>query len=166
MIKAAVKGLLRETFNGVAADAACWYIDAGPGGSMIDAIGDLSAEAASTPPREGGKTIAGHVAHAAYHLEVLSAFLLGEKQQINWKESWNVTTVNESQWKKLRTDLYTAYVRFERVVERIHWKDVTLGAAIGAVAHAAYHFGAIRQMALIVKAGGAASPAMQHEITE
>lgn len=155
MIRGALKTLLREAFNGVAPDAACWYIDAGPGGSLMDTLSTLSADDASRPPADGRKAIAAHVAHVSFHIEVLCAFLMGERQEINWEESWNVTAVTDEQWDKLRHDLYAAYVRFERVIERVHYKELTLGAGIGAIAHIAYHFGAIRQIAIVF---GAATP--------
>jgi hypothetical protein len=41
------------------------------------------------------------------------------------------------------------------------WKELTLAAVAGALAHAAYHLGAVRQIALAVRGQDARAPAVE-----
>jgi hypothetical protein len=60
--------------------------------------------------------------------------------------SWTVYTVDETGWAKLRQELRHAYEALNIAVEtERNWGEDALGGALGAIAHAAYHLGAIRQ---------------------
>lgn len=151
MIRGALKTLLRETFDGVPAGGAAWYTDAGPGGSLSDLLNSISHHQASTAPIPGRKTIAAHVEHLRFHMDVLTSFIAGERQSVDWKQSWKLTTVDETAWDDLKRELYMAQARLERMIERTHWKQLSLAAGIGAITHIAHHFGAIRQLALLTR---------------
>ena len=57
-----------------------------------------------------------------------------------------MTAVDGAQWKDLQGQLRREYGALLVTLEmRAGWDEDTLGDAIGAIAHTAYHLGAIRQ---------------------
>ena len=137
--------LLREAFEGPPGPWT-YFSDAGPGTGLFGTIGGLSAADAS---REGGPrrtTIAGHVHHVCASLALTTRELRGEETSRDRSQSWNVLTVDDGAWSALRAELRREYERaLVAVGTRTAWDEEALGVAIGAVAHAAYHLGAIRQ---------------------
>jgi hypothetical protein len=81
------------------------------------------------------------------------ASLAGSTEQITKKRAsrdrtgtWTVTQVTEQEWKALHAALRAQYdISLQTIQSRMDWDEDGLGAAAGAVAHAAYHLGAIRQ---------------------
>ena len=74
--------------------------------------------------------------------------------KINWREIWEtVQEVSSNDWKASIENLEKSY---RCVLETIKNYDLwthedSFGAALGILAHTAYHLGAIRQMASIIK---------------
>ena len=101
-----------------------------------------------------GTSIAGQARHAAFHMEVIVRWERdGDRGPFDWKGSFLPSQVTPDEWGALRTRVQAAY---EGVVTFAQSRraapvdgDVTGGLA-GAVAHVAYHLGAIRQMVKIV----------------
>ena len=57
-----------------------------------------------------------------------------------------MTTVDDAGWAELQVQLRREYDSlFVAVESHAVWDEDALGVAIGAIAHAAYHLGAIRQ---------------------
>jgi len=137
--------LLRETFQGPSGPST-YYIDNDPSAGFLATLGGLSAAQASKPSGKGGASIAGHAHHAAFHLETTAAWLRGDRAPRDWNRSWSVTSVDEPAWAALRETLRD---RFEELVRAIETEapadDEAAVTAFAAVAHAAYHLGAIRQ---------------------
>jgi len=72
--------------------------------------------------------------------------LRGESASRDRRQSWTVHVVDEAAWAALRTGLRRAYESLLVAVEtHPAWDEDALGVAIGAIAHTAYHLGAIRQ---------------------
>ena len=72
--------------------------------------------------------------------------LQGEQTSRDRGRSWTVTTVDEAGWADLRTRLRRDYDSLRVAVEtHAVWDEDALGVALGAIAHTAYHLGAIRQ---------------------
>ena len=140
--------LFGELIDGPSTDAA-YMLNAGDPG-LLRSLDRLSAAAASTPPAPGAATIAAHVDHLCFGLELMGRWSEGEADPwtgADWAASWRRTTVTDQEWTALRARL--------RQVTR-HWQaaltppremsDVELNGVIGSVAHLAYHLGAIRQI--------------------
>lgn len=141
----AVESLLHESYEGVPADKPTWYADSGPGGSLLGLLATIPAvDAARAAP--GRRSIAQHARHVRFHLEVTLKFLAGDKSSNNWDESWAVDARDDGAWKREVEALRSAYTAVRQKFASVEWTDLTLGSAIGSVAHAAYHLGAIRQM--------------------
>ena len=137
--------LLRETFEGPAGPAT-YFIDNDPKGGFFGALDGLTAAEASRPTRPGGPTIAGHVFHAGFHLDMSSAWLDGDRADRNWAKSWELTSVDDAAWAALRRQLRGQYEAFQRAVaSEPDGGGESFPTILGAIAHAAYHLGAVKQ---------------------
>jgi hypothetical protein len=123
-----------------------YFTDAAPGTGIFATIGGLSAAQASQPGGPGHSTVAGHIHHVSASLALSTLGLRGQATSRDRGRSWTVTTVDEAGWADLRARLRREYDSLYVAVE-MHavWDEDALGVAIGAIAHAAYHLGAIRQ---------------------
>jgi hypothetical protein len=137
--------LLRETFEGPAGPST-YFIDNDRRAGFFAVLDALSAAEASRPMRPGGPTVAGHAHHAGFHLDVSSAWLRGDRESRDWDASWQVRTVDEPAWAALRRRLRQQYAGLLGAIEKEPSANgVDLATTVGAIAHAAYHLGAIRQ---------------------
>jgi hypothetical protein len=119
------------------------------GTSLFETLSGISAEQASLPMGTGGATVAAHVAHVDFYLEVLERFLLTrDTTPADWRAIWStVKGVTPEQWSSLQAKLRASYGRVSATLRDLQdWDDGdTLGVAMGMVAHTACHLGAIRQ---------------------
>jgi len=98
-------GVLKESFEGPQRWG--YFTDEGPEGALFGTLGKLSAEQASRSL--GGTSIAAHVHHTTFGLEASSAWISGDCASRNWPESWRVSTVDETTWKKLLEEMRKRY---------------------------------------------------------
>lgn len=142
--------VLREGFEGPP-ERWSYFTDQGPEAGLFGSLGKLDAAAASRST--GGSTIAAHVHHLVFSLDASSSWIRGERIRRNWKESWAVSEVDEEEWRRLTERLRAGYQELRQTMET-HSVDSleAFGGAVGAVAHAAYHLGAIRQKVLVGRA--------------
>lgn len=149
LLLSTIKALCDETFDQVNGA----YLDRGT--SLFETINALTAPQASTPAVEGGTTIAGHVEHVRFYLEVIERYMEGTLQEkIDWRQSWLVSTVTDQQWEKLRAALRN---QLDTITARIEsyddWNsEPRLGGTLSILLHTAYHLGAIRQILKTVTA--------------
>jgi hypothetical protein len=137
--------ILKETFEGPSGSST-YYIDNDPRAGLFATLDGLAAEAASQPFGARSATIAGHAFHLGFHLETSSAWLRGDREPRDWSRSWSVTAVDERGWEDLRRSLRRQFEDVLAAIESETPEDVeALATTIGAIAHAAYHLGAIRQ---------------------
>jgi hypothetical protein len=98
----------------------------------------------------GKTTIAAHVDHVLYGLDLINRWAAGEPNpwaDADWEASWRRTTVDDAQWRALRDRLRAAVQTWQRAVAaRTDWDEISAAGAISTVAHTAYHLGAIRQI--------------------
>jgi catechol 2,3-dioxygenase-like lactoylglutathione lyase family enzyme len=95
--------LLSEALYGPRGEA--FFLNTGDRG-LIASLDALSAETASARPG-GRSSVASHVEHLRYGLELLNRESKGERlwATANWADAWTHQTVTEDQWRKLRADL-------------------------------------------------------------
>jgi len=137
--------MLREAFEGPPGPWT-YFTDTSPGTGVFGTIGGLSAAAASRSGGPGGTTIAGHVHHLSASVALSTQGLRGEPTSRDRSRSWTVSVVDDAAWTALRARLREEYDRLLVAVEmHARWDEDALGVAIGALAHTAYHLGAIRQ---------------------
>ncbi len=149
--------LLRETFEGPSGPST-YFIDNNPKAGLFATIEALSAEEVSRPFGGGGASIAGHVYHIGFHLDMSSAWLRRDREPRDWSRSWTITALDEQGWADLRSRLRQQFEELVRAIEtEPAARDEELATTIGAIAHAAYHLGAIRQRIAAVPAGFAST---------
>lgn len=150
----------RETFEGETEPGVCW-ITSGPRASAIfGTIEQLAHEQAFAPPpgrAARGKSIAAHVAHLSFALELTLRRMNGEDPPADWPGSFMLPGTTPQIWETLKAELRDAYEGLLRFLQQRRttpiqdWQPIQLAGLSATTAHNAYHLGAIRQIAWAVK---------------
>ena len=149
LISSQLANLLREAFAGPPGPWT-YFTDNRPGVGILSTIEALNATEASKALKPGGATIAGHVDHIRMSLAGSTELITKKRASRDRTGTWSVTQVTDEQWKALHVALRSQYeISLQTIQSRTDWDEDGLGAAAGAVAHAAYHLGAIRQRLLL-----------------
>jgi hypothetical protein len=138
--------ILRELIDGAASEAG-WLLNPGDRG-LLASLDLLSAEAASAS-HDGRASIAAHVDHLRYGLELLNRWTEGHDPfaTADYSVSWQCESVSVDEWRTLRMALAReAHAWMESAAQPREWNDTTLTGALAGAAHLAYHLGAIRQI--------------------
>ncbi len=79
-------------------------------------------------------------------MDATAAWIRGDRNGRDWKESWKITTVDEEAWTRLVRELRRQYDQLRQTIHS-HALDgeEAFGGAVAAIAHLAYHLGAVRQ---------------------
>ncbi len=137
--------MLREAFEGPPGPWT-YFTDTAAGTGVFGTIGAVSASQASQPGGPGHTTIAAHVQHITSSLAITTRELRGEPVSRDRSKSWTVSVVDAAGWDAMRASVRRAYDSlWVAVGTHAVWDEDTLGVAFGAIAHTAYHLGAIRQ---------------------
>lgn len=151
-----VHTLLREIFDG-ADPRGGWILNRGDPG-FLAGLEAFTAEQASAKPIPGRSSLAGHVQHLRYAFELLNRWSRGEEnvfESADWEGSWRPQTVSGDEWRSLREGLASeAHAWMETARARREWDAVAVTGALSSAAHAAYHLGAVRQLAGLLEAAG------------
>jgi hypothetical protein len=146
-VRRALSTVLRESIEGARGDQG-WVLNPGDPG-LLASLDVLSASAASARP-DGRSSIAAHVDHVRYGLELLNRWAAGEKNPFadaNYAASWRRQQVDDAGWTALRHSLRAQAQRWLAAVEQPRELDqVELTGMVASVVHLAYHLGAIRQI--------------------
>lgn len=136
---------LTETFEGTP-EFPTAYLDTNV--SFFDACQAISAEQASTPIAKGGMTLAAHVEHTRFYIDLLLKHMQGRTtKDVDWDETWQQQTVSDDAWDALQSDLKTRYQAVKSHIEKLStWNNTDIADALAIVVHSAYHLGAIRQI--------------------
>lgn len=140
-----VLGVLSEAFEGPRENWS-YFTDTGKDGGLFGTLERLDAQTAS---RILGRTsIAAHVNHVIFGLHASARWIEGDRTTRRWDESWSVSSVDTQSWTRTKAQLRTAYQDMRRAVELFAMEsEEAMAGAVGALAHVAYHLGAIRQKA-------------------
>jgi hypothetical protein len=142
----ALNTILAELIDGTAGDAA-WVLNPGDRG-LLAALDTLSAEAASAAP-DGRASIAAHVDHLRYGLELLNRWTEGHDPfaTADYSASWRRRPVSVAEWQTLRMAVAReAHAWMASAAQPRAWTATTLTGALASAVHLAYHLGAIRQI--------------------
>lgn len=139
-----MQSLLRETFDGGLPGEGTAYLDHASG--IHPTLKPITAAQASQ--RHGAHpSIAAHVRHMNFHLRVSYEWVQGDHSKRDWKGSFEPQTVTETEWQALQREIEASRIEFLRVMKALPPdRFVAEGAGLGAIAHLAYHLGAIRQL--------------------
>ena len=148
-LRRTIATLLRELVDGPPGRDA-YILNAGDRG-LIGSLDTLTAEQASARTPGHASTVAAHVDHVRYGLELFNRWARGERNpwhDADWSASWQRETVTPEQWTALRGALRAeAHGWMEAATVERPLDDVALNGVVASVAHLAYHLGAIRQLA-------------------
>ncbi|HMO59393.1 MAG TPA: hypothetical protein PKA05_12275 [Roseiflexaceae bacterium] len=141
--------MLDEAFDNVHG----FFLDKGT--SFFETLATISAAEASVPIGGRCATLAAQVKHTAFYLDALE-HNVRTQQYIpqDWERIWRETSgVDEAEWEAIKDDLRTSYDRIKRLIaDTSTWpNEQTIGGAIAAIVHTAYHLGEIRQALCILK---------------
>lgn len=145
----ALQTLLHEIFEGPPAE---WSFTLNPGDpGLLKELDTIDAHTASNRPMPGRTTIAQHVAHVLYGVELLNRWAGGEANPFasaDWGAAWQLGPVDETQWRELVERLRAASRQWRAFVagKSDGWDDISSAGALASAAHTAYHLGAIRQI--------------------
>ncbi len=152
VIKDVASEFMEEVYDGPKHDYT-WFIGNDPDSGLLGTIGNLSAAEASVPLVKGGTTIAAHVEHLRWSLEKSNQYMRGDKPKMVWAESWCVREVDAEAWARLIEQLRGEYAAVAESMRKSGWQSAEqVKEVLALIPHAAYHLGAIRQMALAAKA--------------
>ncbi len=144
----ALSTVLREIFDGPPGSMAVLLKPGDPG--LLKQLESIDAQTASVRPMPGRTTIAQHVDHVLYGIELMNRWAEGEPNPwatADWEAAWKRGPVNEVEWRELQSKLRKASEQWRaHVATRTEWDDLTAAGALSTSAHTAYHLGAIRQL--------------------
>lgn len=118
------------------------------GTSLLETLDTISAAQASQQLSGRCATLAGHVYHLIRYLQITEAFMQGTvEERVDWAATWQVTSVTDDEWDRLRADTRAAYDHARAFVSSFDsFSEDQLGGAMAMIVHTAYHLGEIRQM--------------------
>jgi hypothetical protein len=149
--------VLREAFDGPPGPWS-YFTDKDSLAGVFGTIDGLSAMEASRRIGASATSIAGHVHHLAGSLAISTRWIRGELTARDRDQSWTVSAVDEREWSALRAALRREYEAILTTIQSHgHWDENAIGGAAGAIAHVAYHLGAIRQRVAVARALRAAA---------
>jgi hypothetical protein len=139
--------LLNELLDG-APPRDCFVLNPGDPG-LLASLDKLTAQQASAVPESGGASIAAHVDHLRYGLELANRWSQGENPfaDADFSASWRRITVSEDEWAARRQSLRTAAQEWRNALQQPRQlNDFEMTGVIATAVHLAYHLGAIRQI--------------------
>ena len=145
----ALRQLFSELTEGPAERGSAFILNSGDVG-LLRSLDKLSADDASHAV-DGGATIAAHAQHVRYGLSLMNRWASkggNPFADAKWEEAWKVSRVSEPQWEEIRRGLRDECQHWLGVLDAPRDLAKTeLAGLASSVAHLAYHFGAIRQIA-------------------
>lgn len=148
----AIRKLFSETFIGIGNENGTYFNDSSANSGICGVLDRIPADIASRVPRPGGKTIVGHTRHMLVYTIHVAKYLRNEKNKVDWSASFDPQAASIADWDELRGLLRR---ESDALLETIatSQRDGAIASAIGAIAHGAYHLGAIKQILLAVQPG-------------
>ena len=140
-----------------------YFTDPSGDAGYFGTLAKLDAAAASR--RVGATSVAAQVGHVTFAMRASAAFIAGDLNPPGlerWRQSWQVpAALDEPAWRRMRAELEAAYDRLRRTIEaQAASGPQPMGGAIGAIAHVAYHLGAIKQQIAVARAEDGAAGEM------
>jgi hypothetical protein len=149
-VRSEVLEFLGETFDRVRGI----YLDRGT--SFFETLADVTTSEASKRASPDTASIAAHVRHCIYYLEVLQRSLQGEPLgTLDWRSIWtNDRPVDEGEWDELRDRLRNEAASVEaRAKDDATWeREDSPWEFMAIIVHSAYHLGAVRQALRVIRA--------------
>ena len=144
--------LLQEAYDGPPDPHSTWFVNNDADAGVLGTVRHLTAHQAWFTPDGLAHSVAEHVAHILFSLNHVSKCAsCGHRLDADWDQSWSVGTVDQAHWQSLQRQLRESHLRMRMWVhadETFSTKE-SIALLVGAIAHTAYHLGAIRQIAAL-----------------
>jgi len=138
-----------ETHHGI-------YIDRGT--TLFETLAGITAAKASLRPSDRTASIAAHIRHVVFYLQVLQKSLRGEEVgKVNWREIWETDRpVTPDEWSAIVQALKAEWANVRRMhADPATWEREDAHGEFMAIAiHTAYHLGAVRQAIAVIESRG------------
>lgn len=145
VLRRQLEALLREGMEGPS-EAWSYFTDHGASAGLLGTLDERSLMEVTRPGDHRTASVASHVHHVAFGMEASTAFIRGDRTPRDWRESWISTPVDEARWREIRERLRETYQELLRTLREADLStDEAFGGAVAAIAHVAYHLGAVRQ---------------------
>lgn len=144
----ALFGFLTEAFEQVQGI----FLDSGT--SLFETLDGITAEQASRATSDRCATLAAHVNHVRFYIDVMEQYMLENiSDRPDWPSSWQIGAVTAEEWETLKADLRNSYNRVRATIENLDsWdNDHRVGGSLAIVVHTAHHLGEIRQMLCVLR---------------
>jgi len=145
----ALTTLFSELVDGAPHKGGAFILNSGDVG-LLRSLDILSASDASRSANDGA-TIAAHAQHVRYGLSLMNRWAReggNPFADAKWDEAWKTSVVDSAQWEEIRNGLREEARHWLSVLGTLRKTTrVEFSGMISSVAHLAYHFGAIRQIA-------------------
>jgi hypothetical protein len=152
LLRDSIDMLLQEAYEGPPDPQSTWFVNNDPDGGVLGTVRHLTAAQAWFKPDGLAHSVAEHVAHILFSLNHVSkCAACGDRIEADWNSSWDVGPVDEAHWQLLQRQLRESHLRMRMWVhadESFASKE-SIALLVGAIAHTAYHLGAIRQIAAL-----------------
>jgi len=129
------------------------YLDKGT--SFLETLDSVTAEAASERATAGTASIAAHVKHVIFYMDVIERSLRGEELgKVNWREIWeNDQPVSRDAWIAQVAALRAEFAKvLQMLSDPAMWeREDAFGEFMAIAVHSAYHLGAIRQALAVIR---------------
>jgi len=140
--------LFSELVDGARAKGGAYILNSGDAG-LLTSLEAIEAADASRSVNDGA-TIAAHTQHLRYGLSLMNRWANeggNPFADATWDAAWKISSVDASAWREIRDGLASETHRWLSVLASPREvTDIELTGMIGAIAHLAYHLGAIRQI--------------------
>ena len=141
--------LLSELVDGAVTGGGAFMLNSGDAG-LLRSLDKVSAADASHSVHAGA-TIAAHAQHLRYDLSLMNRWAREGGDPFDdpkSDEAWRTSRVNDREWTEIRDGLRDEAHRWLNTLSSPRdVSTVELSGVIASIAHLAYHFGAIRQIA-------------------
>jgi hypothetical protein len=156
VLNRAALALYDEAYQGPKDASGTWFVDNEPDCGVIGTLEGLSPEQATAPlSPDDPISAASHAAHLLFALSLANRAAKGENPYATakWSESWKAAVPDAEAYRELIAALRKEYLAFrEFIASGKAWADETmLTGTLGAIAHGAWHLGAIRQGLALVR---------------
>lgn len=129
------------------------YLDKGT--TFLQTLENVSAAEASQRATDATASIAAHVRHVVFYMDVLQRSIRGEDLgTLNWREIWdNDRPVTSREWSAQVGALRAEYAKVLQMhADPAAWeREDALGEFMAVAVHSAYHLGAIRQALAVIR---------------
>lgn len=140
--------LFRELIDGVKEQRTGFMLNTGDIG-LLASLDTIAAADASQSVNDGA-TIAAHAQHLRYGLALMNQWAAeggNPFENAKWDEAWKISSVNDATWQEIRNGLRDEARRWcDALKSDREMADSECTGMVSSIGHAAYHFGAIRQI--------------------